>query len=205
VAKTKKFQKYTNQYRKVLRIERFVTQTKQKKEKAASTFDKASAAMMTSTGSGKSCSGNSSALSEATAAYTTLSQCKTTAAALCDVALSATEQALVDKCKPVLDKFNTGFQACLKSGDCSCFQALTLAEAECEDFGTLETTVKGKKNKCVKSSEPGSFGACRAQERMAAYLGQQCSNACGTATTKSSGGRSQRLQRLMANFKRKTY
>ena len=53
------------------------------------------------------------------------------------------------------------FKACLKSGDCACFQALKVLDSTCESFSTLNDDIKGKKNKCIKGDEKGSFGACR--------------------------------------------
>jgi len=203
LAQTKKFQKFTNQYRKVLRIERYVELSKRKKDKAATSFEKPSMAMKNSTKEGASCS-NATAKGEAKEVYDTLAKCKTTAAALCKVEMSTEEKASLDKCKPAYKKYTEAFQACLKSGECTCFQKLKLDnEADCDkDFSSVDTAIKGKKDKCVKSSEKGSFGACRAMERKAAYMGVECVSKCdSTMTTAAPSGRSMRREALFKNFK----
>jgi len=202
VARIKKFNRYQNEYRKVLRIERFANLAQGKKTKAATTFENAISAMKSQTNSGASCS-NASAQTDAVANYNNLKDCATTAAALCDVKLDTADQANVDTCKPLLKKYIDDFTACLQS-DCACFQALTNLDSTCENFQALNDDTKDKKDKCVKSSTSGSFGACRAAEREAAYRGPQCGCNCpaSSATTVAPTGRNMRRDMLFKNFKK---
>ena len=66
------------------------------------------------------------------------------------------------------------FQACLKTGACSCFQGLEEAGAECEDFLTLENQIKAEKNDCINPDKKGSFGNCRQEERLATTFTVDC-------------------------------
>jgi len=181
--KTKKFNKYQTELRKLLRIERWVETMGKKKEKAATTFSNASNAIKSST-SNKKCDG-ASIPEEASTADTKLEKCNSTATDLCTSSkIERLDTDLIASCKPKLEKYVKDFKEALKNCDCTTIKALELVDASCA-FSDMEASTKTAKKKCTSPTEPGSFGDCRQQERKVAYFGEKCKPKCGSTATKA--------------------
>jgi len=205
VAKTKKFNKAQVEFRLAKRIEGFAEKMKNKKNKSASAFIDALEAMNDATENGTSCDGDSSSLAEAKKVQATLANCSASAGDICDegklsIPINSTK---VSSCKTTLEAFAKDFKECLtKSGDatiCSCIQGLTNPSSDCLNFKAMHDGVKAQREKCMKkSTEEGSFGDCRKQERMAVKFGNKCKKSCsgpGSVTTQAPAA-SQRMKLL---------
>jgi len=195
ITKLKKFVRYQNEYRKLIRIANWLDTSGRKKDKASTDFNLAISAMEDQTTGGTFCT-NITDEEAALANYNAIKTCPITAEELCDISLNASAQTQYDACFDPLNDYVTAFIACWKKAgsqsQCDCFQALqplneTVPGVDCENFEDLTNEIKAKKAICATARTEGSFGSCRALEREAAYVGPWCGcDGCtdsGTTTT----------------------
>jgi len=192
ILKMKRFNKIQTEARLAKRITGFATQMANKKNTSSTTFDDSLTAINESTNGGKSCgSGNSSA--EEKAVYDKLKNCSKTAAAACNAGNSSVtvDTSLAETCAATSEKFVKDFKNCLTdvSKACACVLALTEPESKCLDFKSMSDALKEQKQRCTKGTNPGSFGDCRKQERMAAKFANKCKHTPCSMTTASPSGR----------------
>merc|ERR1711874_479973 len=194
----KKFRTNRNQLRKAKRIQTFVRQMDKKKEKALTTFKNASEAIQEATINITLCNGGSVPEVVKVAAETPAS-CNTTASELCDTStIPELNMTLVEECIPLLQATQDAYVKCLTDCDCSCFTSVPVISESCIKFTTMENNTKTAKRKCTNPSEEGSFGDCRAQERVVAYYGVKCvTYPMTTMTTKAPSNQTSVLRRLL--------
>merc|ERR1711874_446933 len=194
----KKFRTNRNQLRKAKRIQTFVRQMDKKKEKALTTFKNASEAIQEATINITLCNGGSVPEVVKVAAET-LASCNTTASELCDTStIPELNMTLVEECIPLLQATQDAYVKCLTDCDCSCFTSVPVISESCIKFTTMENNTKTAKRKCTNPSEEGSFGDCRAQERVVAYYGVKCvTYPMTTMTTKAPSNQTSVLRRLL--------
>jgi len=173
VAAIKKFIVATNNLNQNKRIKSFVLQSQQKYTKAPNTFQTAFNVLADATGSGASCNGGAPNTSVATV-YNRLKNCSLSAANLCNVQLSAADNATVTSCAVSLASFITAFQACVTNGSCTCFQSLANISATCTNQTSILTPLTTQKNQCIGSNTTGSFGDCRQQQMATIGLATGC-------------------------------
>ena len=73
---------------------------------------------------------------------------------------------------------------CLLSGTCECFEALTLVDASCTKFESLDNLTRNTWSNCIDPEQPGSFTFCRKQEREVARIMIKCGGFTPITTTK---------------------
>merc|ERR1711962_756978 len=195
--------KYASYSRIIARISRRSKIAKSKKEKAHTSFNKAVKAIQGATDNCTACVGNKSEKTEAIKACNTLSNCANSASYLCAQA-EVTDRGLIAMIRICLPDFRSWvdqYESALRAESCSdiknlpqksdmnpgCFPPLT-------DWKELDKSFLESFNMCVKSSTAGSFGDCRKNERMAAYLSYNCVEKCpnnsnAVVSTASSGRR----------------
>merc|ERR1712215_30354 len=199
IEKTRKYIKYINQLRKANRIKQSAEQMDKKKTKAATVFKDAADAISSATSNGTDCEGGDLG-DDIKTANTNLQKCNDTAATKCD---SGTIEGLdlpkIEECKPILQAFIDAAKLCIyvSSPECSCFDALpTVDEDKCAKFDDVESKAVTAKKKCSKNSEEGSFGYCRAQERLVGPYGNKCKRCSPKMSTKAPGSRQNLFARI---------
>jgi len=188
--KIKNYIKYSNQLRKLKRINKTCTTMEKKRDKAGGGEFNASA-------EANSDSGNDTV----NAIADELKNCTATAKANCETkAIAAcTNLTLNTKCEKELSdwikKFGPEKGSCLqKSKDCcKCINDISPDPSkECLEFDALDNSSKEKKKKCTASGTKGSFGYCRKLQMQAAEKGPGAHKAkCkkGMAGTTQGAGR----------------
>jgi len=109
VAAIKKFTLYTTNLNQNKRIKSFLGQSQSKAGKAPTAFQTALSTMDDATSGGTSCNGGAPN-STVTTIYNKLKNCSASAAALCNVQLSAADNATVNACATSLAAFVVSFQ-----------------------------------------------------------------------------------------------
>jgi len=175
---------------------------KGKAKKAKTTFAKAVKAIRGATFDCTACVGNRSEQEEAIKTCKTLSNCSTSAADLCAAAelKDNPSEALLKKCNNTFQEWRTKYEMALISQSCSDIKNLpSVGNCPDTDWAALDKNHQVLFKKCVKPNTPGSFGDCRKNERMAAYLSYdcvECSDSFAVVTTASSGRRQKRLSQF---------
>lgn len=211
VTAIKKFSRASSELKSLNKINNFRKQMKGKKESANDTFADSAAAIKESMGGGKSCEGSAADLSAAKEVHDKLANCSMSAGANCDekAAGAAINETALTSCNQTLVAFTTGFKKCYtgvgaQDKVCTCMAALVIPGDDCMDFAPTAKKIKAQKLKCTKGTQPGSFGDCRKQERMAAKYGNKCKKSCATSpamTTSAPGGRVNMLRQLNQKMK----
>jgi len=197
--------KYSSYMRIINRMLRKDKIAKAKKGKAMS-FDKAVKAIEGATDDCRTCTGNTAEQKVATETCTTLSKCSTSVSKLCEDAELDIYQPglkdLLDSCNEQAKEYEKEYRIALQTGLCSSIKNLPSVE-KCRNINwkTAEPDYMKVFVKCTKPSTPGSFGDCRKNERMAAYLSYDCgkcpnSESLAVVTTASSGRRQKRLSQF---------
>jgi len=194
--------KYGNSIKQITRMIRKGALAKSKADKAKTTFKKAVMAIKGATLDCTACVGNRSEQEEAIKTCKTLSNCSTSAAALC-AAAEITDNptlALLQECNNTFVMWQIAYQSALTSQSCSDIKNLpSVGNCPESDWAGFDKNHQKLFKKCVKSSTTGSFGDCRKNERMAAYLSYncvECSDNLAVVTTVSSGRRQKRLSQF---------
>jgi len=176
---------------------------KGKADKAKTTFNKAVMAIKGATLDCTACVGNRSEQEEAIQTCKTLSNCSKSAYDLC-AAAEITDNptlALLKECNNTFVMWQVKYQSALTSQSCSDIKNLpSVGNCPDTDWAALDKKHQKLFKMCVKPSTPGSFGDCRKNERMAAYLGYDCGKCPDpeslVVTTASSGRRQKRLSQF---------
>lgn len=177
---------------------------KAKKVKAMTTFERAAAALQAATSNCTACVGNRTEQATAIKTCQTLANCSNSACDLCKAAeLENNSQPglekLLDSCSASFTAWQDAYRIALRAEDCSRLENLPSVQSCLNtDWKQLEKDYMVLFFKCVKSSTAGSFGDCRKNERMAAYLSYECAGKCDEpssidVTTASSARRQRRL------------
>merc|ERR1719481_326028 len=175
--KYKTYTQYQSMLKKVQRTQSMLKTMENKKEKAATAFTNATEAMNSATSNGTSCGDGD--MGDASDTYSTISNCATTAAALCDTT-DLEGQTTVDTCNSSLVTYINGYKACGGNGNCdkaACIDGLTAPSDDCTiaALTAIEKSIKTSRNACVKPGTDGSFGDCRQAEREVSYYMMSCS------------------------------
>merc|ERR1711970_7679 len=199
MGKAKKYIKFLNQLRKANRIKKSAEQMDSKKTKAATVFKDAADAIFSATSNGTDCEGGDLG-DDVKTANEKLQKCNETAATKCDsVTIAGLNLPKIAECKPLLQAFIDEAKACIyvASPVCSCFDALpTVDEDKCAQFDTVDTKAVAARKKCTKNTEEGSFGFCRAKERLVGPFGNKCKRCSPRMTTKAPGSRQNLFARI---------
>merc|ERR1711962_570590 len=200
----KEFMKYSSYNRIIKRMQVKSKQAKNKAEKAKTSFDMAIEAIRGATFNCTACVGNRSEQEVAVKTCETLSNCSKSASELCAAAeLEPDLVAFYENCSQQFTSWEDAYKTALRAESCSLLKDLPSIEV-CRDFDwkSHQTQLMKKFAMCVKSSTTGSFGDCRKNERMAAYLSYNCVEKCppdetlAVASTASPGRRQKRLSQF---------
>jgi hypothetical protein len=188
--KIKDYIKYSNQLRKLKRINKTCSTMEKKR-------DKAGAGEFSASGEANDASDNSTVQEIADK----LKNCTTTAKAKCETKEipACMNLTLNNRCLTELGdwiaKFGPAKGSCLQANAdcCACITGISPApSADCLNFEALDKSSKEKKKACTGSGAEGSFGHCRKLQLEAAEKGPKAhKNKCdkGKMTTAASSGR----------------
>merc|ERR1711962_197986 len=223
IRKFNQIQNWARQTKKILTLQE---KAKKKKESAPTAFNPVLQALKGATNNGSSCPGKPSDKELAADTFNILNNCPNSAFNICKEAQNypTTEgyNAELNRCKPLYDAYYAAFKEAYKKGvPCSDFNTVltplydAIKDASCDmtynqsspgnDYWVLKmNAMQTKYDECKKKTTFGSFGYCRAQERVAAVLNYECTHCNGTQTTTMSTGRRQnRFGALFSNLKHK--
>jgi len=192
---TKVFSGYrtaTNRQKQIKRILKFRTQIQKKKDKAATEFTDAAKALDEATDGGSYCDG-AAANATVKSDVLELNNCSNSAAAMCVVPpINQTGNNDLEACEIILGNSVTSTKDWLQDPKTSTVPDVIYPDQGCIDLAKdNEANFKAAKDKCVSSTEVGSFGSCSAILKKAAGLVLDCGkitdNPPPTTTAASSG------------------
>jgi len=174
----RRYIKFVNAQRQTKNIERKLNNVGKKKGKSSEAFKGPLQSLAWSTNQGKSCRGNSSALSAANALYETLKKCATTASEACSYNLTAADQKVLDDCKTPQADYISAFEACIKVGEANtatCIGGLNFTNTDCDrNFVDIQTAAVEENKKCIGQSATGSFGNCKQAAGQVSEYNENC-------------------------------
>jgi len=177
----KKYQKHSNQRRQIDRMLKKSTKSEKFKNESLTNFTRVFQAISGASYDGTACPNEPSEQPAANTAYQTLKECNVTAVNMCNLAvLNDTFRAKAEECLTQLKAFTNAYENCK---NCTCVNDLpddlvTGGTDGCDRdpayWRDEERIVLDLYKDCKNDTIEGSYGYCRKQEDIAAYLNYEC-------------------------------